>query len=133
MIEKENDLEIKGQEMKEHMERKESRYTQLKDDQRRLIEQLDRGKKENENLRELIKLKDKQVQEQNDTEDLIRQMQKDNKDLKNQVTKKDFEMREVVKALKSYSDEKSRLEKELEKLHKENESLVGHKNPSQKI
>lgn len=48
-------------------------------------------------------------------------MQKENKDLRNQVTKREFEMKEVVRTLKFYSEEKNRLEKELEKLHREND------------
>lgn len=39
-------------------------------------------------------------------------------------------MKEVVRTLKFYSEEKNRLEKELEKLHRENDQLIGHKNPS---
>lgn len=39
-------------------------------------------------------------------------------------------MKEVVRTLKFYSDEKLRLEKELEKLHRENDILIGHKNPN---
>lgn len=42
-------------------------------------------------------------------------------------------MKELVKTLKFFTEEKSRLEKEVEKLHRENDSLIGHKNPSQKI
>lgn len=58
---------------------------------------------------------------------------KDNKDLKIQLSKREFEMKDVFRTLKFYSDEKQRLEKELEKLHRENDQLIGHKNPSQKI
>lgn len=46
------------------------------------------------------------------------------------MTKREFEMKEVVRTLKFYSEEKARLEKELEKLHRENDQLIGHKNPS---
>jgi len=42
-------------------------------------------------------------------------------------------MKEVVKTIKLFQDEKGRLERELDKLHRENDQLIGHKNPSQKI
>lgn len=42
-------------------------------------------------------------------------------------------MKEVVKTLKLFSDEKNRLTAEIDRLHKENDQLVGHKNPNQKI
>lgn len=58
---------------------------------------------------------------------------KENKDLRNQLTKREFEMKDLVRTLKFYSEEKSRLEKEIEKLNRENDQLIGHKNPSQKI
>ncbi len=133
MIEKDSETQNKVVEMKDIIDSKTERMDKLKSEFRHLLEQYEKAKKEGGNLKELVKLKDKQLQEQNDAEKLIKQMHKDNKEMRLQVTKKDFEMREVVKTLKVYSDEKTRLERELEKLHKENESLVGHKNPSQKI
>ena len=51
----------------------------------------------------------------------IEKIQKENKELRNQITKREFEMKEVVRTLKFYSEEKNRLEKELEKLHREND------------
>ena len=42
-------------------------------------------------------------------------------------------MKDLIKTLRFYSDEKTRLEKEIEKLNRENDELIGHKNPSQKI
>jgi uncharacterized FlgJ-related protein len=42
-------------------------------------------------------------------------------------------MKDLIKTLKFYSEEKTRLEKEIEKLNRENDQLIGHKNPSQKI
>lgn len=42
-------------------------------------------------------------------------------------------MENIVRTLKFYSEEKTRLEAELNKLHRENDQLIGHKNPSQKI
>lgn len=94
-------------------------------------------KKENENLRELVKLKDRQIEEQlsNDEKDkeTLEKTLKENKDLRNQLIKRDFEMKEVIKTIKLFQDEKNRLEKELEKLARENDLLIGHKNPNQKI
>jgi predicted nuclease with TOPRIM domain len=55
---------------------------------------------------------------------------KENKDLRNKITKREFEMKDLVHTLKFYSDEKMRLEKEVEKLNRENDELIGHKNPS---
>jgi hypothetical protein len=46
------------------------------------------------------------------------------------LTKREFDLRDLVKRLKYYSEEKSRLEIELEKAHRENDELIGHKNPS---
>lgn len=46
---------------------------------------------------------------------------KENKDLRNQLTKREFEMKDLVRTLKYYSDEKTRLEKEIEKLNREND------------
>jgi hypothetical protein len=48
-------------------------------------------------------------------------MQNENKDLKNKLTKREFEMKDLVKTLKFFSDEKQRLEKEIEKLNREND------------
>ncbi len=42
-------------------------------------------------------------------------------------------MKELVKTLKFFTEEKNKLEKEVEKLQNENKQLIGHKNPSQKI
>jgi hypothetical protein len=46
---------------------------------------------------------------------------KENKDLRNKITKREFEMKDLVHTLKFYSDEKMRLEKEVEKLNREND------------
>lgn len=85
----------------------------------------ERTRKENENLRELIKLKDRQIEDQQNVDEkdreTIEKHQKDNKDLRNQLIKRDFEMKEVVKTIKLFQDEKNRLEKELDKLHREND------------
>jgi hypothetical protein len=46
------------------------------------------------------------------------------------MTKREFEMKDMAKTLKFYIEENSRLKKDNEKLHKENDQLIGHKNPS---
>lgn len=96
--------------------------------------ELDKSKLEAENLRELIKLKDRQIEEQQNCDErdkqALEQITKENKDLRNQLTKREFELRDLVKRLKFYSEEKTRLEIELEKAHRENDELIGHKNPS---
>jgi hypothetical protein len=51
----------------------------------------------------------------------MERIHKENKDLKNTITKREFEMKDLVKTLKFYSEEKTRLEKEIEKLHREND------------
>lgn len=60
-------------------------------------------------------------------------MAKEIKDVRDKLTKREFEMKELVKTLKFYTEEKSKLEKEVEKLSNENKQLIGHKNPNQKI
>jgi uncharacterized FlgJ-related protein len=60
-------------------------------------------------------------------------MAKEAKDAKTQLSKREFEMKELVKTLKFYTEEKNKLEREVEKLANENKQLIGHKNPSQKI
>jgi len=88
-------------------------------------------------MKELVRLKDKQIEDflnsdERDRQALLR-ISKENKDVRNTLTKREFEMKELVKTLKFFTDEKGRLEKEIDKLHIENDQLIGHKNPSQKI
>lgn len=96
--------------------------------------ELDKAKMESENLKELIKLKDRQIEEQQNCDERDKQaleaITKENKDLRNQLTKRELDLRDLVKRFKFYSDEKVRLEIELEKAHRENDELIGHKNPS---
>jgi len=88
-------------------------------------------------LKELVRHKDRQLDdwmhaEERDKQALER-ISKDNKDLRSQVQKHKFEMSDLAKKLKWYLDETARLKIDNEKLAKENDQLVGHKNPSQKI
>jgi hypothetical protein len=88
-------------------------------------------------MKELVRLKDKQIEDYLNSDERDRQallrISKENKDVRNTLTKREFEMKELVKTLKFFTDEKGRLEKEIDKLHIENDQLIGHKNPSQKI
>ena len=67
-----------------------------------------------------MKVKDKQIEdmlrvEQKDRE-VLEKVSKDNKDIKNQLTKRELEMKEVLRTVKFFSDEKTKLETELQKL-----------------
>ena len=61
------------------------------------------------------KIDDLQNGEQKDRENLEK-ISKDNKDIKNQLTKREMEMKEVLRTVKFFSDEKAKLEAELHKL-----------------
>ena len=52
--------------------------------------------------------------------------------MKQFIAKRESEMKEVVRTLKAFSDEKKRLERENEMLRSD-EHKIGHNNPSQKI
>ncbi len=77
-------------------------------------------KKENENLRELIKIKDDQIADSrgyevdrnNERERLYSEVKKKNEMLQ----KRENEIKEIVLTLKAFADEKKRLEKEIERL-----------------
>ena len=88
-------------------------------------EEKDRARKEVENLKDLVRMKDKQMEDYLTSDERDRQalerISRENKDIRNQLTRREFEMKELAKTLKYFSDEKARLEKEVEKLHKENE------------
>ena len=97
----------------------------------------ERAKKEIDALKELVRVKDKQIEDylgQDQREKAaIDRMAKENKETRERLAKREFEMKELVKTLKFYTEEKGKLEKEVEKLTNENKQLIGHKNPSQKI
>ncbi len=63
----------------------------------------------------------------------MRELKENDAKSKEISAKKDLEMKKLVKTLRFYSEEKTRLEKELDSALRENDSLIGHKNPSQKI
>ncbi len=60
----------------------------------------------------------------------LERVSKENKDIRGQLTKREFEMKDLAKMAKMQLDENIRLKKENEKLSKENDQLIGHKNPS---
>jgi hypothetical protein len=93
-------------------------------------------KKDCDGLRELIKIKDGQIDvhtqfEQNSRVERDRLYQ-ENKKMKDMISKREGEIKEIVLTLKAFADEKRRLEKENERLKKE-ELQVGHNNQKQKI
>lgn len=49
------------------------------------------------------------------------------------ASKRESELKEVVRTLKKFSDEKKVLEAEVDRLRKESELDAGHNNPAQKI
>lgn len=113
------------------------RYEKLKAIQGEHQAEKDRLRKEAESLRELIRMKDQQMEEWLTAEErdkqLLERVSRENKDLKGQMTKREFEMKDLAKMAKMQLEENMRLKRDNEKLAKENDLLVGHKNPSQKI
>jgi hypothetical protein len=98
---------------------------EAKEEKEALKREWDKSRKKIDNLKELIKLKEIQIEESQSqderNQDTYEKALKENKDLKVQLSKREFEMKDVFRTLKFYSDEKIRLEKELEKLHREND------------
>jgi regulator of replication initiation timing len=81
-----------------------------------------------------VRHKDRQLEnwmnaEERDKQALER-ISKENKDLRTQIQRHKFDMNDLAKKLKWYLDETARLKLDNEKLAKENDQLVGHKNPS---
>ena len=77
-------------------------------------------KKENENLRELVKIKDGQIEDSRGYEQDRRgereRLYTENRKKTELLQKKENEIKEVVLTLKAFADEKKRLEKELDKM-----------------
>lgn len=63
----------------------------------------------------------------------LERISRENKELKEQTTQLSFEMKDMARMLRQNLDENLRLKKDNELLHKENDQLIGHKNPNQKI
>lgn len=63
----------------------------------------------------------------------LERLQKENKDLQTKFSKAEFDAKKLVRIVKQYSEKNEKLQQEVNKLHLENDQLVGHKNPSQKI
>ena len=93
-------------------------------------------KKENENLRELIKIKDGQIEDSRGYEQERRgereRLYTDVRKLKEQLQKRENEIKELVLTLKAFADEKKRLEKEIDRMRSQ-EMSIGHSNQAQKI
>lgn len=114
MVSKENELmkelEKNIHEFKESHEQWKKRVSDAKEERDHAKKEWERARKENDNLRELIKLKDRQIEEQLNSDErdkqAIERIQKENRDLTNKLTKREFEMKDLVKTLKFYSDEK---------------------------
>lgn len=60
-------------------------------------------------------------------------MKKENKELNAKFSKAEFDAKKLVRIVKNYQEKNEKLQSELNKLHIENDQLIGHKNPSQKI
>ena len=77
-------------------------------------------RKENENLRELIKIKDGQIEDsrgyESDRRGERERMYGDLRKTKEMLEKRENEIKEIVLTLKAFADEKKRLEKELERM-----------------
>jgi chromosome segregation ATPase len=121
-------------ELKAELQQRFSEQQAKEEKMRRTISEM---KREIAGLKELVGVKDKQIEdmvraEQRDRENIER-VSKDNKEIKNQLTKRELEMKEVLRTVKFFSEEKTKLEAELHKLQLENQQLIGHKNPNQKI
>ncbi len=104
------ELEKNINEFREKQEKSKKRIIEVKEERDQLRAQQERMRKENENLKELVKLKDRQIEDQQSTDEsdkqIIDKTLKENKDLRNQLTKREFEMRDLVRTLKFYSEEK---------------------------
>ena len=140
MVTKENqlmsDLKKKITELGEQQEHYKNRVMQSKQQKEAISQKYDTLKKENENLRQLIKIKDGQIEDTAGYEQGHRgerdRYSAENKKLKEALQKREGEIKEVVLTLKAFSDEKKRLEKELEQV-KSYELQIGHSNQAQKI
>ena len=93
-------------------------------------------KKENENLRELIKIKDGQIEDSRGYEQERRgereRLYTDVRKQKEMLQKRENEIKELVLTLKAFADEKKRLEKEIDRMRTQ-EMSIGHSNQAQKI
>ena len=130
------DLKRKITELGEQQEQYKGRVTQSKQEKEAIMSKYETLKKENENLRELIKIKDGQIEDSRGYEQERRgereRLYGENRKQKEMLQKRENEIKEIVLTLKAFADEKKRLEKELEKA-RSHEMQVGHNNQAQKI
>ena len=135
MVSKENqlmtDLKRKITELGEQQELYKARVTQSKQEKEAIVSKYETLKKENENLRELITIKDGQIEDsrgyekerRGERERLYGEVRK----LKEMLQKRENEIKEIVLTLKAFADEKKRLEKEVERM-RNSEMSIGHSN-----
>jgi len=135
MVNKENqlmtDLKKKISELGEQQDHYKARVTQYKQEKEAITSKYETLRKENENLRELIKIKDGQIEDARGYEQDRRaereRLYNDVKKQKEMLTKRENEIKELVLTLKAFADEKKRLEKENERIRNQ-EMSIGHNN-----
>jgi regulator of replication initiation timing len=112
-------------EAKERYQQIHDRYEKLKHQSSSSIEEAYRARQEADNLKELIRIKDIQMENWLNADErdkqLLERVSRENKDLRGQMTKREFEMKDLAKMAKMQIEENIRLKNENEKLAKEND------------
>ena len=125
------DLKRKITELGEKQEQYKASATQMKQEKEAVTSKYETLRKENENLRELIKIKDGQIEDSRGYEAERRgereRLYGEVKKQKEMLQKRENEIKELVLTLKAFADEKKRLEKELERMRTQ-EMSIGHNN-----
>jgi hypothetical protein len=138
MVDKEKnlvtDIEKRVTELRDFNEaqRKNNLATQHQRDQ--LKTQNEKLRSHNDQLKTMLQFKEDQLRQNFDENEsergLMEKLQKENKDLQNKYSKAEFDAKKLVRIVKQYSEKNEKLQSELNKLHIENDQLIGHKNPS---
>ena len=114
------DLKRRINELGEHQVQQKAKITHYKQERDNLLSKYENVKKEVENLRELVKIKDGQIEESRGYETAGREEREriysENKKLKEMLKKRETETKEIVLTLKAFADEKKRLEGEVERM-----------------
>ena len=130
------DLKRRINELGEHQVQQKAKITHYKSEKDTILAKYETVKKEVENLRELVKIKDGQIEESRSYETAGREERErlytENRKLKEMQKKRETETKEIVLTLKAFADEKKRLEGELERMRNQ-ELHIGHSNQAQKI
>ena len=112
------EVETKIEELEMHQERFNKRVSEGKVEREQLRAEFDKVKKQNDNLKELVKLKDQEIDQQISKERDFAQEREEFegqvKELKLTVSKREYAIKEVVRTLRTHTDDKKRLEKEVE-------------------